>query len=258
MNEIHNAAAGQPISNSAPYVTASALRLTQLHTAGNSALAVCALSLGIGGAVLAYRRIRPDMRARHHVEAIFKVVIALSSSIAVLTTIGIVVSVLFEALRFFHMVPLTDFLFGTAWSPQTALRADQIGGSGAFGAIPLFAGTFLISGIALSVGAPIGLLCAIYLAEYASARNRALAKPVLELLAGIPTVVYGFFAALTVAPFLRAVGERIGLSVSSESALAAGSVMGLMLIPFVSSLSDDVINAVPQSLRDGSYGLGAT
>ncbi|MGD9363088.1 MAG: phosphate ABC transporter permease subunit PstC, partial [Desulfobacterales bacterium] len=152
----------------------------------------------------------------------------------------------------------TDFLFGLDWSPQMALRADQVGSSGAFGAIPVFMGTLLISGIAMTVAVPIGLMSAIYLSEYASKTVRAVAKPLMEILAGIPTVVYGFFAALTVAPIIRDTGGLIGLDVSSESALAAGLVMGIMIIPFVSSLSDDVINAVPQALRDGAYGLGAT
>lgn len=139
-----------------------------------------------------------------------------------------------------------------------AIRADQVGSSGAFGAVPLFVGTLLISFVALVVAVPLGLMSAIYLAEYASNRVRSVVKPLLEILAGIPTVVYGFFAALTVAPAIRGIGESIGLSVASESALAAGLVMGIMIIPFVSSLSDDVITAVPQSMRDGSYGLGAT
>jgi phosphate transport system permease protein len=139
-----------------------------------------------------------------------------------------------------------------------AIRAGQTGSSGSFGAIPVLAGTFLISGIAMSIAVPFGLMSAIYLSEYAGPKFRAVVKPLLEILAGIPTVVYGFFAALVVAPFIRDLGMRVGLSVSSESALAAGLVMGIMIIPFVSSLSDDVINAVPQSMRDGSYGLGAT
>jgi phosphate transport system permease protein len=180
------------------------------------------------------------------------------SSIAILTTIGIVLSVLFESIRFFKAVPISDFIFGLEWSPQTAIRADQVGSSGAFGAVPLFAGTMLISFIAMVVAVPIGLMSAIYLSEYAGPKLRATAKPLLEILAGIPTVVYGFFAALTVAPFIRDTGGLLGLDVASESALAAGLVMGIMIIPFVSSLSDDVINAVPQSLRDGAYGLGAT
>ena len=156
------------------------------------------------------------------------------------------------------LVPVLDFLFGLQWSPQTALRAGQVGSSGAFGIIPLFAGTMLITIIAMIVAVPIGLLAAIYMSEYATARLRGIAKPVLEILAGIPTVVYGFFAALTVAPMIRGFGENIGLDVSSESALAAGLVMGIMIIPFISSLSDDVMNAVPQSLRDGAFALGAT
>jgi phosphate transport system permease protein len=186
------------------------------------------------------------------------VILAACSAIAVLTTIGIVFSVIFETFRFFGKVSPLDFLFGLHWSPQTALRADQVGSSGAFGLIPLLAGTLLITVIALAVAAPLGLFSAVYMAEYASPRMRAIAKPVLEILAGIPTVVLGFFAALTVAPLVRAAGQSIGLSVASESALAAGLVMGMMIIPLISSLSDDVINAVPQSLRDGSYALGAT
>lgn len=180
------------------------------------------------------------------------------SLVAVLVTIGIVTSLLFEALRFFERIPIQDFLFGMQWSPQTALRADQVAAEGAFGAIPLIAGTLLISFIAMCVAAPLGLLSAVYLAEYATKRFRDWVKPMLEILAGIPTVVYGFFAALVVAPMIRASGEGVGLDVSSESALAAGVVMGVMIIPLISSLSDDVINAVPQSLRDASLGLGAT
>jgi phosphate transport system permease protein len=149
-------------------------------------------------------------------------------------------------------------LFDTQWSPQMAIRADQVGSSGSFGAVPLFAGTALISLIAMIVAVPIGLFSAIYLAEYAHPKFRAWTKPFLEVLAGVPTVVYGFFAALTVGPFLRGWGESMGLTVASESALAAGLVMGIMIIPFVSSLADDMITAVPQSLRDGAYALGAT
>ncbi len=191
-------------------------------------------------------------------ETAVRLILILCALVAVATTIGIVASLLFESLRFFQKVPLTDFLFGLEWSPQTALRADQVGSSGAFGAVPLIAGTLLISAIAMLVATPLGLMSAIYLAEYASAKTRNTIKPLLELLAGIPTVVYGFFAALIVAPMLRNGGESMGFEISSESALAAGITMGMMIIPFISSLSDDVINAVPQSLRDASYGLGAT
>ena len=180
------------------------------------------------------------------------------SSVAVLTTAGIILSLVFESARFFTLIPLTDFLFGLEWSPQTALRDDQVGATGLFGMIPLFAGTLLITLIAMVIAAPVGLMAAIYMAEYASSRARDIIKPCLEVLAGIPTVVYGFFAALTVAPFFRNLGDANGIVISSESALAAGLVMGIMIIPFVSSLSEDVISAVPRSLREGSYGMGAT
>lgn len=178
--------------------------------------------------------------------------------VAVLTTVGIVLSLVFETARFFALVPAHEFLFGLEWSPQTALREDQIGGSGKFGAVPIFAGTLLITAIAMLVAVPIGLMAAVYLSEYAGPTARGTIKPLLEILAGVPTVVYGFFAALSVAPLMRSLGESVGLDVASESALTAGLVMGVMIIPFVSSLSDDVINAVPQALRDGAYALGAT
>lgn len=188
------------------------------------------------------------------------VVIALlaCAMLAILVTAGIVLSLVFEAIQFFKKVPVSEFLFGTHWNPQTALRADQVGSTGQFGAIPLVTGTLLISAIAMVVATPLGLMSAVYLSEYAGKKTRAFVKPLLELLAGIPTVVYGFFAALVIAPFLRHAGTGMGLDISSESALAAGLVMGIMIIPLVSSLSDDVINAVPQSLREASDGLGAT
>ncbi len=180
------------------------------------------------------------------------------SLVAVAVTIGIVASLLSQALQFFQKIPLTEFLFSTHWSPQTALRTDQIAAEGQFGVIPLFTGTLLISAIAMAIATPLGLASAVYLAEYATKRTRSWVKPILEILAGVPTVVYGFFAALTVAPFIRWTGEGLGMQVASESALAAGLVVGIMIIPLISSLSDDVINAVPQSLRDASLGMGAT
>lgn len=207
---------------------------------------------------LVYSAISPSLRARNHVEGVIHLVLMLCSGVAILTTLGIVLSVLFEAIRFFQIIPITDFLFGLSWSPQMAIRSDQAGSSGAFGAIPVFAGTFMIASIAMMVAIPTGLLSAIYLSEFANNTFRTLAKPLLEILAGVPTVVYGFFAALTVAPLIRDTGTFFHMSVASESALAAGLVMGIMIIPFVSSLSDDVIHAVPHSLRDGSYALGAT
>ncbi len=214
-----------------------------------------ASALAIAGIVHARRQISRRLRARNRVESVLKIALALSSLVAVLTTIGIVLSLLFEAIQFFSRIPLTDFLFGLHWNPQAGFTEDA---AGSFGAVPLFTGTLLVTLIAMLVAVPIGLLAAVYMSEYATPRLRATAKPVLEILAGIPTVVYGFFAALTMAPAIQSLGGAAGLDVSSQSALAAGLVMGIMIIPFVSSLSDDVINAVPQSLRDGSYGLGAT
>lgn len=214
--------------------------------------------LALTGMVLGARRIALRFTARHAVEHVSGYIMLIASAIAILTTIGIVLSLIFETMRFFNAVPITEFLFGLQWSPQIAIRADQVGGSGAFGAIPLFAGTLMITFIAMLVAVPIGLMSAVYLSEYADRRLRAIAKPGIEILAGIPTVVYGFFAALVVAPMLRDGGADIGLTLSSESALAAGLVMGIMIIPFISSLSDDVINAVPQTLRDGASALGAT
>jgi len=256
-NEIRNVAnSGSPASS--PAVAEAARHLLELRQTLFAAIAALALGLAVAGLVWARSRIHRDLRARNRVERAVSVALMLSSTVAIFTTIGIVLSLLFESLRFFQFVPLTDFLFGTSWSPQMAMRAGQVGSSGAFGAVPLFTGTLLIAGIALLVAVPIGLLAAIYMAEYAQPRFRAWVKPLLEVLAGIPTVVYGFFAALTVAPFVRDTGLALGLDVASESALAAGLVMGIMIIPFVSSLSDDVISAVPHSLREGAYGLGAT
>jgi phosphate transport system permease protein len=231
---------------------AAALRISRL------ALFVIALTLGIAGLLWARSRVAPRFRARNSVENVIIGLLIVSSVVAILTTVGIVLSLVFEAARFFLRVPILEFFFGLEWSPQIALRAEQVGASGAFGAVPLFVGTLLIAFIAMCVAMPVGLLSAIYMAEYAHPKFRAVAKPLLEILAGIPTVVYGFFAALTVAPFFRDTGAELGLAISSESALAAGVVMGIMIIPFVSSLSDDVITAVPQSMREGSYGLGAT
>ncbi len=222
------------------------------------AMAVAAAAVALLGVSRGLKRISADMRARVRVEQVVNALMLVASAVAILTTVGIVLSLVFEATRFFAEVPLLEFLFGLHWSPQTALRADQVGASGTFGAVPLFAGTLLITVIAMAVAVPIGLFAAIYMSEYASPGLRAAAKPMLEMLAGIPTVVYGFFAALTVAPFVRGAGESLGLDVASESALAAGVVMGIMIIPFISSLSDDVMNAVPQALRDGAYALGAT
>ena len=259
VNDIKNLAGGDIVSKEIdPEMQAAADLYSSLRTMAFSALAILSLALAIGGTALAWRHVSPRFAARERVEKVVRIFLIVSSTIAIFATVGIVLSLLFEALHFFNLIPFTDFLFGLEWSPQTALRADQVGSTGAFGAVPLFAGTFLITLIAMVVATPIGLMSAIYLSEYAPHKVRSTVKPLLEILAGIPTVVYGFFAALTVAPFIRDAGSGLGLDVSSESALAAGVVMGIMIIPFVSSLSDDVINAVPQSLRDGAYALGAT
>lgn len=259
INDIKNHAAGGVTSSElSPRLQQVADYYVSLRQNGLLGMTITAIAAGIGGLAVGRRHVTPSFPARNHVERAVRIVLIVASSIAILTTVGIVLSLLFESIRFFAQVSPLEFLFGLQWSPQTALRADQVGQSGAFGAVPIFAGTLLITVIAMAVAVPVGLFSAIYMAEYASPRFRSAIKPVLEILAGIPTVVYGFFAALTVAPAIRGFGEGLGLSVASESALAAGLVMGIMIIPFVSSLSDDVINAVPQSLRDASYAMGAT
>jgi phosphate transport system permease protein len=222
--------------------------------------AVAAILLAFAGGAYAFTRLRSDFRARTRVERIVMGILLTASLIAILTTFGIVASLLFESLRFFAKVSPVEFLFGLNWSPQTAIRADQVGSSGAFGAVPLFWGTIFIGAIiAMIVAIPLGLMSAIYLTQYARPSVRAWMKPILEILAGVPTVVYGYFAALTVAPALRNFAAGIGIpGASSESALAAGLVMGVMIIPFVSSMADDSIAAVPQSMRDGSLAMGAT
>jgi len=259
LNDVVNLAKGNITSSEGDAIMQqAAAHYRHLLQISHMALGIAVTGSVVAGAAFSLHRIRPDFRSRPRVERMVKWLLVLSSSIAILTTVGIVLSVLFEAIRFFKIIPLTDFLFGLQWSPQMAIREDQVGASGAFGVVPLFAGTLLIALIAMLVAVPVGLMSAIYLVEFSGSRMRAWAKPLLEILAGIPTVVYGFFAALVVAPVLRSAGESVGLQVSSESALAAGLVMGIMIIPFVSSLSDDVINAVPQAMRDGSYALGAT
>jgi phosphate transport system permease protein len=259
LNDIKNLAAGNMVSGEiSPIIQAAADHYARLQQLASWAMWLLVLAVALAGMSFAWRQTKPQMRARNRVESAVLWLMILFSLIAVLTTLGIVLSVAFESFQFFQKVSPSEFFLGTLWSPQTALRADQVAASGAFGAVPLFTGTLLISAISMTVAVPIGLMSAIYLSEYASSRVRSLAKPILEILAGIPTVVYGFFAALTLAPYIRDLGESLGLAVASESALAAGLVMGIMIIPFVSSLADDAINAVPQSMRDGSYALGAT
>ncbi len=259
VNDIKNIVEGSIFSQNAPEnLQEAASRYRELLSVSHIALTICTVSATAIAIFLFGRKITPQLKARNQVELFVKSLLIVCSTIAIFTTIGIVLSVLYESLLFFKTVSVIDFLTGLEWSPQTAIRSDQVGSSGAFGAIPVFMGTLLISAIAMVVAVPIGLMSAIYMSEYADRRVRAVVKPIMEILAGIPTVVYGFFAALTVAPFVRDFGTMLGLEVSSENALAAGVVMGVMIIPFVSSISDDVIRAVPQALRDGAYGLGAT
>ncbi|MDC3017263.1 phosphate ABC transporter permease subunit PstC [Pelagibacteraceae bacterium] len=209
------------------------------------------------GSLYAVRKINIQFNAQDTIEKYIKYILIFCSSIAVLTTIGIIFSLIFESFRFFSQVSIFEFLFSTEWYPFIPIREGQAAAEGSFGAVPIFAGTFLIMIVAMCVAAPIGLLTAIYLSEYASQKVRKTVKPLLEILAGIPTIVYGFFAFVTVAPFVKSFGQSIGIDASPTSALAAGLVMGVMIIPFISSLSDDVINSVPQSLREGSLGIGA-
>ncbi len=259
LNDLRNVVAGNvPAAMVAESTRVAAAEYLKLQRIAQLALTVVTFAVGIAGLLVVRARIHPDLRARNAYERVIEWALFACSAVAVLTTVGIVLSIVFEATRFFNIVPITEFVFGANWSPQMAIRADQVGSSGAFGAVPLFAGTLLISFIAMIVAVPIGLFSAIYLAEYAPLQVRKVVKPLLEVLAGVPTVVYGFFAVTTVGPALRVAGEAIGLPVAGESALAAGLVMGIMIIPFVSSLSDDMITAVPQSLRDGAYALGAT
>ncbi|MEZ5938167.1 MAG: phosphate ABC transporter permease subunit PstC [Hyphomonadaceae bacterium] len=231
-----------------------------------------AVVLALGGGVFALARQSAALRARNKVEAAIEIILLACSGVAIATTAGIILSLIFETLRFFDEVSPLEFFFGLKWSAQTSIRPDQIGASGAFGAVPLIFGSVMITFIAMLVAGPVGLFSAIYLSEYASPGARRIIKPVLEVLAGVPTVVYGFFALLTVAPAVRAFGNWLNgvlmallpgvdgpiIDAQPTSALAAGLVMGIMIIPFVSSLADDVINAAPQSLRDGALALGAT
>lgn len=221
--------------------------------------AILALLAGGAAGYLTYSRVSAGWRARNRSEMIIRGILQFCAIVAILTTIGIVLSLIFTTLDFFASIGwrVDMFLFGTNWSPLSGVSAGKLDPE-KVGAIPLFVGTFMITIIAMLVAVPVGLFAAIYLSDFASNRTRSWAKPMLEILAGVPTVVYGFFAAITVAPAIRDAGNFLGLDVSSSSALAAGVVMGIMIIPFISSLSDDVINAVPQTLRDGSYGLGAT
>lgn len=227
-----------------------------MNAAGHWAMSIAIIAVALAGAVFAWGQTHSEYRARNVVEQGIRVLLLAAASIAILTTVGIVLSLVFNTWEFFKLYPASDFFFGLTWSPSFSGR----GGSSELGIIPLLWGTLYISLVALLVAVPIGLFAAIYLSEYASPRVRSVAKPLLEILAGIPTIVYGLFALLTVGPLLLGVfgADGLGWMKAGTAVMTAGLVMGIMLIPFVSSLSDDIINAVPQAMRDGSYGLGAT
>lgn len=239
----------------AAYEVAAAQQLAKFQTIGTFAKLAVVISVALAGLVWAKRTVSEQYRARNQVEKTINVALILCSGVAILTTIGIVLSMLTEALHFFKFVSPTDFFFGTEWNPGFSTTGNA---EGSYGILPLLWGTLMVSGIALLVAVPIGLMIAIYLAEYASPKLRAWAKPIIEVLAGIPTIVYGVFALMVIGPFFKMVGESVGININATSALTAGFVMGIMIIPFVSSLSDDIITQVPRSLRDGSLGLGAT
>ena len=258
LSEIRQVAAGHAFKEPSAEIKASAEYLNGIQSTVQWALVVVASGLAVIGAFFGLKVISPRFRARHSVERAVTWFMMFSSLVAIITTGGIVASLLFEAARFFGKVPMTEFLFGLRWEPQIAMRADQVAGEGAFGVLPVLFGTMAISVLAMLVAVPVGILSAIYLTEYAHPKVRAVVKPLLEILAGVPTVVYGFFAVLTVAPAIRTLGISMGLTASPNSSLAAGLVMGIMIIPLISSLSDDAFAAVPRAMRDGSLALGAT
>jgi phosphate transport system permease protein len=255
MSEIRQVATGRIFGEPPQHVLDAAAQFNRLQSVAGWALAALVLLLVAGGMVVARRALTPEFRARQAVERVLTGLMVFASVVAIFTTLGIVFALVFEAGRFFARVPFTEFLFGLNWEPQIPIREDQVAG---FGMIPVILGTLVITVVALTVAIPVGLLSAIYLHEFASPRVRNIAKPLLEILAGVPTVVYGFFAILTVAPAIRGFGESMGLTIAPNTALAAGGVMGVMLIPFISSFADDALGAVPRSLRDGSLALGAT
>ncbi|MBX9453837.1 MAG: phosphate ABC transporter permease subunit PstC [Neoaquamicrobium sediminum] len=243
------------LGETAPWENAAAQALREFRLLTYAVVLAAAAGTGALGLFMARRRITARLRARNEVEGVVRVLLIGCSVVAILTTVGIVASLLSEAIRFFTFVSPVDFFFGTVWNP----RFSSVGsGSGDYGLLPLLWGTLMVATIAMIVALPIGLMTAIYLSQYAPPRVRSTVKPIVEVLAGIPTIVYGFFALVTVGPFLAAIGNTLGIDIRATSALTAGVVMGIMIIPFISSLSDDVIRQVPRAMRDGSLGLGAT
>lgn len=256
INRVEAIASGFGVTDTpAAYELAAAEQLAKFQSIGTFAKIAVVICVALAGLVAAKKRIATQFRARNQVEKTINVALALCSGVAILTTIGIVMSMFSEAMRFFQFVSPLDFFFGTVWDPGFSTSGNA---EGSYGLLPLLWGTLMVSGIALLVAVPVGLMIAIYLAEYASPSFRAWAKPTIEVLAGIPTIVYGVFALMIIGPFFKMLGETVGIEINTTSALTAGFVMGIMIIPFVSSLSDDIITQVPRALRDGSLGLGAT
>jgi len=257
IQRIQNIASGYGVTGElAPYEQAAGDSLRSFQFMTSLVVAVVAIGAGIAALLFARSQITARLRARNTVERAINLVLLACSGVAILTTIGIVASLVTEAYRFFTFISPIDFFFGTVWNPK--FSSTVAGDYGQYGLLPLLSGTLMVAGIAMLVAVPVGLMAAIYLSQYAPRQVRAIAKPLIEILAGIPTIVYGFFALVTVGPFLRDAGAAIGVNVSATSALTAGIVMGIMIIPFISSLSDDILNQVPRTLRDGAYGLGAT
>ena len=257
MQRIRDLASGFGVTGELrPFEQAAGENLARFQLLSFLIMIAAAAGLGVLGLLYARRRITARLRARNEVERAISVLLIACSAVAILTTLGIVASLVTEALRFFTYINPLDFFFGTVWAPK--FSSTGAGDAGQYGILPLLAGTLMISAIAMLVAVPVGLMSAIYLNQYAHANVRKVVKPIIEILAGIPTIVYGFFALVTVGPFLRDFGNAIGLNISATSALTAGLVMGVMIIPFISSLSDDILNQVPRTLRDGAYGLGAT
>ena len=256
--EIQSISQGRVFGEPEQWKMDAAERMNSLRAASGWLMLFVVAAVSAAALFATRSSVRAEFRARQAVEGIIMGLLISCSLVAIFVTVGIVLSLVFESIRFFQMVPITDFLFGTSWEPQIPIREDQVAAEGAFGWLPVILGTLVITFVAIVVAVPVGLMSAIYLNEFASKRFRAIAKPVLELLAGIPTVVYGFFAILTVAPAIRAWGASLGIPIAPNTALAAGSVMAVMLIPFISSFADDALSAVPRSLRDGSMALGAT
>ena len=257
IRRIHNLASNfGVVADAAEWEKVAAFQLSVMEQRSYWFLTALLAAVAAAGLLLSLKRIAPPLRARHQVEAFMKVLLIICSTVAILTTIGIVLSMVGETLKFFRFISPSDFFFGTTWNPR--FSSTGAGDQGDFGLLPLLSGTMLVAAVALLVAIPLGLMVAIYLSEYAPAQLRNVAKPVIEVLAGIPTIVYGFFALVTVGPFLHEAGLMLGLNIRATSALTAGVVMGMMIIPFISSLADDIITQVPRTLRDASLGLGAT